>query len=121
MPSSACVVSVSSATQPNPICRLVPGAPSKRNRDPNLCQASQPGSACQRRYDAAHERLPLIVVPYELGRLSDGVGNGPERLLEAGAEDSLSASAGASVRTELVEFDPTSTARAAARSTPASS
>ena len=28
----------------------------------------------------------LIVVPYELGRLRDGVGNGPERLLTAGVE-----------------------------------
>ena len=47
----------------------------------------------------------LIVVPYELGRLRDGVGNGPERLLEAGAEDVL-ASSGGSVRTQLVELDP---------------
>jgi arginase len=47
----------------------------------------------------------LIVVPYELGRLRDGVGNGPERLLEAGAEDILAASGG-SVRTQFVELDP---------------
>ena len=47
----------------------------------------------------------LIVVPYELGRLRDGVGNGPERLLEAGAEAALAAS-GAPVRRELVELDP---------------
>ncbi|MGH3140424.1 MAG: arginase family protein [Gaiellales bacterium] len=46
----------------------------------------------------------LIVVPYELGRLRDGVGNGPERLLAAGAEDALSAS-GARVRRELVQID----------------
>lgn len=46
----------------------------------------------------------LIVVPYELGRLRDGVGNGPERLLAAGAEDVLSAS-GARVRRELVQID----------------
>ena len=45
----------------------------------------------------------LIVVPYELGRLRDGVGNGPERLLAAGAEDVLSAS-GARVRRELVQI-----------------
>ena len=37
----------------------------------------------------------LIVVPYELGRLRDGVGNGPERLLTAGVEAVL-AEAGAS-------------------------
>ena len=47
----------------------------------------------------------LIVVPYELGRLRDGVGNGPERLLAAGAEDVLSAS-GASVQREVVDLDP---------------
>ena len=46
----------------------------------------------------------LIVVPYELGRLRDGVGNGPERLLAAGTEDVLSAS-GARVRRELVQID----------------
>ena len=33
----------------------------------------------------------LIVVPYELGRLRDGVGNEPEHLWAAGAEDVLSA------------------------------
>jgi arginase len=47
----------------------------------------------------------LIVVPYELGRRRDGVGNGPERLLDAGAEEVL-ASSGGSVRRELVELDP---------------
>jgi arginase len=46
----------------------------------------------------------LIVVPYELGRLRDGVGMGPDRLLEAGAEEALAAS-GAAVRRELVEID----------------
>jgi arginase len=46
----------------------------------------------------------LIVVPYELGRLRDGVGRGPDRLLEAGAEAALAASGGP-VRTELVEID----------------
>jgi arginase len=46
----------------------------------------------------------VIAVPYELGRLRDGVGNGPERLLAAGAEDALAAS-GAPVRRELVEID----------------
>jgi arginase len=47
----------------------------------------------------------VIVVPYELGRLRDGVGNGPERLLTAGVEAVL-AEAGAPVRRELVELDP---------------
>ena len=47
----------------------------------------------------------LIVVPYELGRLRDGVGNGPERLLTAGVEAVL-AEAGAPVRREVVELDP---------------
>ena len=47
----------------------------------------------------------LIVVPYELGRLRDGVGNGPERLLAAGAEEVLAAS-GAHVRREVVALDP---------------
>jgi arginase len=46
----------------------------------------------------------LIVVPYELGRLRNGVGNGPERLLAAGAEPAL-AVAGAPVRREHVELD----------------
>ena len=62
----------------------------------------------------------LIVVPYELGRLRDGVGNGPERLLIAGAEEALAAH-GAPVRRELVELDPAFNQTAAARSTPASS
>jgi arginase len=48
--------------------------------------------------------LRLIVVPYELGRLRDGVGRGPERLLDAGAEAAL-ATSGARVRRELVELD----------------
>jgi len=46
----------------------------------------------------------LIVVPYELGRLREGVGRGPERLLEAGAEAALAASGGP-VRTELIEIE----------------
>jgi arginase len=48
--------------------------------------------------------IRVVVVPYELGRLRAGVGCGPERLLEFGAEDAL-ASAGATVRTEIVEID----------------
>ena len=46
----------------------------------------------------------VIVVPYELGRLRDGVGNGAEALLAGGAAAAL-ASAGAEVRTEKVELD----------------
>jgi arginase len=48
--------------------------------------------------------IRAIVVPYELGRLRDGVGLGPERLLEAGAESALAA-AGATVETELIELE----------------
>jgi arginase len=47
----------------------------------------------------------LIVVPYELGRLRDGVGNGPDRLLAAGAEEVLAA-CGAPVHREVIELDP---------------
>jgi arginase len=46
----------------------------------------------------------VIVMPYELGRLRDGVGRGPERLLDAGAAEALG-SAGAAVETEMVEFE----------------
>jgi arginase len=46
----------------------------------------------------------LIVMPYELGRLRDGVGRGPERLLEAGAADALG-SGGATVETETLLFE----------------
>jgi arginase len=48
--------------------------------------------------------IRVVVVPYELGRLREGVGCGPERLLEFGAEDAL-ASAGAIVRAEMIELD----------------
>ena len=47
--------------------------------------------------------IRLIVVPYEVGRLRDGVGNGPEHLLEAGAEDALE-SAGAEVARVTLEL-----------------
>ena len=49
--------------------------------------------------------IAALVVPYELGRLRDGVGCGPEHLLEGGAAVAL-ASAGADVRTELIELEP---------------
>ena len=48
--------------------------------------------------------VALIVMPYELSRLRDGVGRGPEHLLEAGAEAAL-ASAGARVSTEVIELE----------------
>ena len=48
--------------------------------------------------------IRLIVVPYELGRLRDGVGLGPERLLERGAAEALAAH-GAAVETTLIELD----------------
>jgi arginase len=51
--------------------------------------------------------IRAIVVPYELGRLRDGVGLGPEVLLEAGAEAALAAG-GATVETELIELEETS-------------
>jgi hypothetical protein len=46
----------------------------------------------------------VIAMPYEVGRLREGVGRGPEHLLEQGAEAAL-ASGGATVTTELVELD----------------
>jgi arginase len=45
-------------------------------------------------------------MPYELGRLREGVGRGPERLLELGAERALGSN-GASVRTEVLRFSGT--------------
>jgi arginase len=54
--------------------------------------------------EASAPEFRLIVVPYELGRLRDGVGRGPERLLEAGAEQAL-ATSNAQVRCEVVEID----------------
>ncbi len=49
-------------------------------------------------------RIAAVVVPYELGRLREGVGRGPERLLELGAEAAL-ASTGAVVSTDVIELD----------------
>jgi arginase len=48
--------------------------------------------------------IRVVAVPFELGRLREGVGCGPERLLELGAEHAL-ATAGAHVRTEVVALD----------------
>lgn len=47
--------------------------------------------------------IHLLAVPYEVGARRMGVGRGPERLLEAGAEEALS-SRGADVRLEVVEL-----------------
>ena len=47
--------------------------------------------------------IRLLVVPYEVGAERLGVGRGPERLLEAGAEAAL-ASRGAEVRLEFIEL-----------------
>ena len=47
--------------------------------------------------------IRLIVVPYEVGRLRDGVGKGPEHLLSRGAEMALR-SGGADVRIEVIEL-----------------
>ena len=48
--------------------------------------------------------IRLLAVPYEIGALRMGVGCGPERLLEAGAEKALS-SHGARVSLELIELE----------------
>lgn len=48
--------------------------------------------------------IRLLVVPYEVGAIRMGVGLGPERLLEFGAEEALSGS-GARVRTQVVELE----------------
>lgn len=48
--------------------------------------------------------ISTLIVPYELGRLREGVGCGPEDLLGHGAEAALG-SAGATVHTRLIELD----------------
>jgi arginase len=48
--------------------------------------------------------IRLLAVPYELATLRKGVGRGPERLLELGAEKALG-SRGAEVGMELLELD----------------
>jgi arginase len=48
--------------------------------------------------------IRLLIVPYELGALRQGVGRGPERLLERGAEEALRAQ-GAELRPEVVEIE----------------
>jgi len=47
--------------------------------------------------------IRVLAVPYEVGALRVGVGRGPERLLEAGAEETL-AGHGARVSLELIEL-----------------
>jgi arginase family enzyme len=47
--------------------------------------------------------IRLLAVPYEVGARRMGVGRGPERLLDAGAEEALG-SRGADVRLEVVEL-----------------
>ncbi len=47
--------------------------------------------------------IRLLIVPYELGGLREGVGRGPERLLEHGALEAVR-SRGAAVRTEVLEL-----------------
>jgi len=47
--------------------------------------------------------IALIAVPYEVSRLRDGMGRGPEQLLASGAAEALGA-AGAIVATEVVEL-----------------
>ena len=48
--------------------------------------------------------IRLLLMPYELGELRGGVGRGPERLLECGAEEALGAE-GATVQTEILELE----------------
>ena len=48
--------------------------------------------------------IRLLIVPYEVGAPRMGVGRGPERLLETGAEEAL-ASAGAEVEVEVLELE----------------
>jgi hypothetical protein len=55
--------------------------------------------------------IRLLIVPYELGGLREGVGGGPERLLERGALEALG-SRGAAVRTEVLELVARRVARA---------
>jgi arginase len=50
------------------------------------------------------KEIRLLVVPYELDRLRRGMGRGPERLLEAGAETALGDN-GAAVQTEVLELE----------------
>jgi arginase len=50
------------------------------------------------------KKIAVIVVPYELGRLRQGVGRGPEHLLNHGAEAAL-ATNGARVHTRLVKIE----------------
>jgi arginase len=47
--------------------------------------------------------ISTLIVPYELGRLREGVGCGPEHLLEQGAAAALGSS-GATVNTRLIEL-----------------
>jgi arginase len=49
------------------------------------------------------QEIAAVVVPYELGRFREGVGCGPEHLLEHGAESALR-SAGANVRTLVIKL-----------------
>ena len=47
--------------------------------------------------------IRLLAVPYEVGALRMGVGRGPERLIEAGAQEALG-SEGAKVSVETIEL-----------------
>jgi arginase len=48
--------------------------------------------------------VTVVVVPYELGRFREGVGRGPQHLIDHGAEAALRSS-GADVRTHLIQLD----------------
>ena len=77
-------------------------APYRPQRSPSPTVAAPPSGT----YAAPMSELRLILMPYELGRLREGVGRGPERLLECGADRALGAHGGR-VRTELLEFTGT--------------
>ena len=73
--------------------------------------SSSPGTSCSTRSRSKRPRQPepmaairVIAVPYEIGRLRDGVGLGPELLLERGAGEALAAH-GATVGITTVELD----------------
>lgn len=53
-------------------------------------------------YDGRMTKLALIVIPYELGRLREGVGRGPEHLIDRGAASALGRG---HVRTETIVLD----------------
>ena len=85
-----------------------PLRPVARHPRPGVRQADPPSARLRLtaplQFPTAMSEVRLILMPYELGGLRDGVGRGPEQLLEHGIDDALGA-CGARVSTELVELD----------------